>query len=401
MQRIFLLILFLVSLFSCGIEEIGGDSDKAGGSKWGGMTGSHSGSISEKSICYMTALDYQKGYDWRADSEHGTVRCSLVVYADGRPIMKVPVGDSYETGADVDMHRIIQGHLYTDYSTDSETVIKKDGTQLFRYSCSESILGMELKGENLYTLGQSRDGGGFALRKDGDVLLHRDAAHVIGKLRNDSDSLCFAFYEQIEGGNEPLDRYYSYVGGRVSQVAVREDIKMVWDLFVDQDEVIYVASLVGSDAPVLFKGESMRKIPLKQNFTLISCRIFKIGEYVGVEGVCRLNTGGHHNVIWLDAKEYYAKSSENPVAALETDGDGVFCAINPSSGENGIIHRAGEQYQMPSEYRVMSEDCMCVIDGILHVGLSSTQGTSPLVWKDGVLDTLNINGYISAMYSGI
>ena len=29
MQRIFLLILFLVSLFSCGIEEIGGDGDKA------------------------------------------------------------------------------------------------------------------------------------------------------------------------------------------------------------------------------------------------------------------------------------------------------------------------------------------------------------------------------------
>ena len=164
MQRIFLLILFLVSLFSCGIEEIGGDSDKAGGSKWGGMTGSHSGSISEKSICYMTALDYQKGYDWRADPAEGDVKCSIVVYADGVPVMKVPVGAEYETSGDPDMHRIIDGHLYTDYSTDAETIIKRDGKTLFGYDGRESLRGMEVVDDDVYTLGQNRDGDGFSFR---------------------------------------------------------------------------------------------------------------------------------------------------------------------------------------------------------------------------------------------
>ena len=397
MQRIFLLTMCLLSLYSCGIHEIGGSDVKGGGSKWGGMGSANSGTSASPPVCYMTVLDYQKGYDWRTDSERGTVRCSLVVYADGRPIMKVPVGDAYETGSDVDMHRIIKGHLYTDYSTDSETVIKKDGTQLYRYPSRESILGMDLLGDDLYSLGQFRDGTGFALRKNGEVLLRRESATIIGQLHNDRDSLYFSFYEKIDGNNL---RYYSYMGTRISQVAVREDIKHVWDVLARQDEIMYVASLVGVNAPVLFIGDQMRKLSLKSDATLISCRIFKTEEFVGVEGLCRLKTGEHYNVVWLDTDELYGDSNGGSVVALQTDGDGVFFAINPSVSD-GVIYRAGEQYEMPTDYAVMGPDCMCVLDGILHVGLSSTHCANPLVWKDGAIDTLNINGYISAMYSDI
>ena len=41
--------------------------------------------------------------------------------------MKLPVGEEYHISPDPDMHRVIEGHLYTDYSTDKETIIKKDG----------------------------------------------------------------------------------------------------------------------------------------------------------------------------------------------------------------------------------------------------------------------------------
>ena len=398
MQRIFLLALCLLPLFSCGIKEIGGSDIKTGSSKWGGMGGTHTGTSGSHSVCYMTALDYRKGYDWRTDSERGTVRCSLVVYADERPIMKVPVGDAYETGADVDMHRIIKGHLYTDYSTESETVIKKDGTQLYRYPSRESILGMDIVGEDLYTLGQSRNAAGITLRKNGEVLFDRQQANVIGQLYNDRDSLCFAFCEQIDGTSN--QRYYSYVGTRLSQIAVREDIKKVWDIFVCQEETMYVASLVGVKAPILFVGDKMTILPLKADATLISCRIFKTDEKVGVEGTCRLNTGVHYNTVWLGADELYGSSGSGSVVALRTDGEGVFFAINPSNSD-GMIYRAGEQYTMPADYAVMSSDGMCIIDGILRVGLSSTKGDKPLVWKDGAMDTLDINGYISAMYSDI
>jgi len=38
-----------------------------------------------------------------------------------------------------------------------------------------------------------------------------------------------------------------------------------------------------------------------------------------------------------------------------------------------------------------------MVNGILHVGLSSVENGFPVVWKDAALDTLRINGYISGI----
>jgi hypothetical protein len=38
---------------------------------------------------------------------------------------------------------------------------------------------------------------------------------------------------------------------------------------------------------------------------------------------------------------------------------------------------------------------MAVINGIMHVGMSSLTGERPLLWRDGQIDTLSLNGYIS------
>ena len=162
-QKMFLVAAVAVTMVaSCGLTEIGGtDSGNTGGGVWGGPLDEDSSTGVLNQICYMTALDYQKGYDWRADNYRENVRCSLVVYADGRQIMKVPVGEEYETSSDPDMHRIIDGHLYTDYSTSGETVIKKDGAQILRYSGREIICGMRVCGDDVYTLGQNRNGEGF------------------------------------------------------------------------------------------------------------------------------------------------------------------------------------------------------------------------------------------------
>ena len=87
----------LMTMTSCGIQEIGGEGkDPAGGGIWGGpVSGGQGGSGGLHTVCYMTALDYKKGYDWRSDQARETVKCSLVVFADGVPVMKVPVGTDY------------------------------------------------------------------------------------------------------------------------------------------------------------------------------------------------------------------------------------------------------------------------------------------------------------------
>jgi hypothetical protein len=113
MQRIFLFVVMMAVALSCGVSEIGGNGDEVspGGGIWGGLKDSHDTPPSVREVCYMTAVDYQKGYDWRTDESKESVKCSLVVYEDGTPVMKVPVGDAYEVSPDPDRHRMIEGYL--------------------------------------------------------------------------------------------------------------------------------------------------------------------------------------------------------------------------------------------------------------------------------------------------
>ena len=53
---------------------------------------------------------------------------------------------------------------------------------------------------------------------------------------------------------------------------------------------------------------------------------------------------------------------------------------------------------MPEGYSVIGAGSIKVIDGILHVGLSSLNGRKPVVWKDGQIDSLNVNGFISSIW---
>ena len=129
MGRLCLMVAALMVMVSCGLEEIG-SQPVVGDGIWIGpgsvVVGSGSGAGSEQKVWYAVGVDYPQEYDWRADMEKGSVRCSLVVFADGVPMMKVPVGDEYEVSSDPDMHRVLGGNLYTDYSTSDETVIKRN-----------------------------------------------------------------------------------------------------------------------------------------------------------------------------------------------------------------------------------------------------------------------------------
>ena len=48
-------------------------------------------------------------------------------------------------------------------------------------------------------------------------------------------------------------------------------------------------------------------------------------------------------------------------------------------------------------YSVMGTRPLAMVDGILHVGLTSLQGAGPAVWMDGEIKELGFNGYISSI----
>ena len=162
-------IAVLGMLSACGIVELESGQSEGNGvwvspSHGSGESDSDKGNpgpTPPRQSLYMTTVEYPKGYDWRQDLHRGSVRCSIVVYKEGKPIMKLAVGDEYHVSSDADMHRLVGCDLYTDYSTDYETIIKRNGQECFRYSARESIYGIKVVGNDVYTLGQSRSGQGF------------------------------------------------------------------------------------------------------------------------------------------------------------------------------------------------------------------------------------------------
>ncbi len=383
-------------LVSCGIEEIGGVPDKNGvwvRPEMGGDAG-----VKEKAVAYMTAVAYPEGYDWRADREKGSVKCSLVVYRDGIAMMKVPVGDRYEVSSDPDMNRMMGGHLYTDYSSGTETVIKRDGVEMFRYPGREMICDIAEKEGDIYTLGHSRDGDGFAYRKNGKVIIEKTRGRTFGRLHPGGDSLCFAFCEPIEAVGEELERYYMATGGDVVQTAVREDVKKVWDIAIHKGELYYLASIVGVSAPVLFTPEKMQALRMPTQATMLTCRIITQVDALYVEGIYKRSGKPLTSGLWDESGQSHLFTEGLTVSSICIGGDGVCCALNgPSPAEPGQIYRCGDTSPMPDGYASIGASITAMVNGILNAGLSSLTSGPPLIWRDGETTTLNINGFISGI----
>ena len=125
---------------------------------------------------YLTAVRFPDGYAWDLDTcaVEGEVRIDL--YRDGGLVRSIPAGASIHP----DMHRYRGGHLYTDYSTQTETVLSRDGAELFRFEGREAIRGFLVREDGIHTLGQDRDGDGFSYRIDGRIVFRSETGTVMG-----------------------------------------------------------------------------------------------------------------------------------------------------------------------------------------------------------------------------
>lgn len=125
---------------------------------------------------WLTAVRYPDGFDWERDTcaVEGTVWIDL--YRDGKRILSVAAGESVHP----DMHRFLGGHLYTDASTDTETVVRQDGNELFRFPGREALRGFLVREDGIHTLGQDRDGDGFSYRVDGRIVFRSETGTVLG-----------------------------------------------------------------------------------------------------------------------------------------------------------------------------------------------------------------------------
>lgn len=398
MRRNVLIAGVMLMAMSCGLREIGGEFPQKNEGIWKGpgacLKPGDSGSVM-RSVWYVTGFDYPDGYDWMSDPDAGTVKCSLVVYANAVPMLKVPVGKEYQTSADPDMHRMIRGDLYTDYSTDSLTVIKKNGKHLFSYPGREMIVSMHVDSTGIYTLGQSRSGSGLTFRRDGELLYNHARGHVLGQLSPSGNA--FAFAEKVHGIGKEIERYYLYDNGEVLQVGVRDDVTRIWDVVQYKGKVHYLASLIGINYPVHVSDDGMQVLDFPAGSTFRSCAFLRACEDLVIEGVYDTVAGKMSSRLWRNGVLELTSPAGMTLCTPYVAEGGVSGILVPQASGGQKIYRSGELYDIPDGYTAMGTSPLAMVDGILHVGLTAIDGGGPVVWQDGEIKKLGFNGYIASV----
>lgn len=391
-MRIYVMLICAAGLVACGLEEMGtGQYAGQEGIWYGPSYGKNmSGTV------YTVGLDYPSGYDWRADADKGMVKCSLVLFADGIPVLKVPVGDGYEVSSDQSCHRVRNGHLYTDYTDGKSTVLKRDGKEIARYDGAEEILCFEVFNGKIHTLNRRKGSEGFVYRVDGNLVLERQDGNPFLHMAEHADSVrfCFRQTQKTATGNE--ERYYESVSGTVRQIGTATDSLKIRDMKIIDGNLYSLADIPGKNPVILHDGkEDYAAYLIRQN--VVSCS-FCDSDSLCVNVRCRYSgSNTMTDILWTGGNEWTMYRMGQTLSAVHADADGINAVINPSDGRDGMIFSGRTAHLIPQGYRVYSRDCMTRRDSVLYVGLSSGADAPAIVWKNGVLDTLKINGPITCL----
>jgi len=397
-KRIFLRVIMLMVclVYGCtGIRELAvPDTDDE--DIWTGP-GANIGE-SERSTCYVTAIDYPAGYDWNSGDGEESVRCSLVVFADAVPKLKLPIGKVHEVSADPDMHRIADGNLYTIFCSEGNTVIKKDGKAFLRYEGEESVRGMVAADECIYTLGVPREGSGFTYRKNGELLMERRTGYVYERLNLDNEKTCFAFCQPVTTSDGTEERYYMVRNGRISMVEFPEEVTRVWDIMSVEGKTCAAVSAGPWNTVTLIAGKEEKMVILPHGAEMTSCRLFSSGSDICIEGMYTKADGTIASGIWVEGEQYMLFETGQTISAVCSSDEDICCVLNPDEdNESGIIFKNGRSHIMPDGYRCTGSMPVAVHDGILYAALTSLTARRPVLWKDGKTDSLKLNGPVCSV----
>lgn len=349
-----------------------------------------------RQVCCVSGFEYPSGYDWNEDAQAGEVRCSLVVFADGIPRIKLPVGDGYEVSREPDMHRVIDGNLYTFYSKEGRTVMKCNGLPLFRYDGDEVLMDMCVKDGNVFTLTHKCSGGGFSYRKNGQVMLERLSGETFGKLWEDGDSLCFAFTQPVVQLDGVEHMHYVVYDSRPVSYQEKLGIGRIWDMTSRDGSVLSLVSFQGFGDTFLVRDDMKRWIDIPYLSHMLSCSFFPADGLTGVECMYSYPDGTCGSGVWVEGSEYIRFEAGCSIQALRYAAGKLYCILNPE-GDAGMIFRDREMIHMPEGYFCMDEKAITVRDGSFYVAMSSKEGKQPVIWHDGQLDTLRFNGCVSSI----
>lgn len=372
-------------------------------------TSSHPGSPEQEKKeddphCYFSAVEFPKGYNWKRDSAGGQVNCRIVLFRDGERKLELPVQEG-GLSADPDMHRIAGGHLYTDYCTDGETVIGRDGEELFRYPGRESMRGFFVDAEGrIHTLGQNRSGQGFSYRINGEAIYFRDAGILFGgsgagpglrsgALCQDSEGhVCFTF---ATGSGH----WWIWQGGTVREIPL-EDAQSVFDLRPVRGSPVAAYKKNGLRIKA---GEPFQE-SYPTDLTVLSARIIPDGNGKDQFRIAvRLRTrDGSIRDAWMNTQKIERSYTEYDGGMEHVLLDGQDCFVGKGSEGKVVAIRQKDSEAVKLEtgrYLLISPSCIWMdeTDALIALSGDPDVGAGPQIWHNGEMLSILMNGYLTGI----
>ena len=334
------------------------------------------GTATPDTFIYCSAVRCPEGYDWRWDTACSNAQCEILLYRNGVETVCVPAGKGRGVSGAPDMHHIIDGELYTEYSSSDKTVITRGGDETVSFKGREMLKGLVNTEGHCYTLSQERAGSGFSFREDGKVILQKDRGTVFGGFADPSYPQTGALYE------DESHMYFCYkeVGAFTRYFLVTDGIETEID-FQEGADIL--------DMKVL-NGQVAVASRMSYGFTWEDARVWDGAVSGTISSRCSLYEVSKGSVKTLCADEacvYYGKGL----------GAAVYCS---SGGETALYFSDGSCRFFPDRYYFFTPACAAPAGSDLLLGLTPRErGKEPLLTlgsKEYHLENLG-NGFITGV----
>ena len=343
---------------------------------------------------WLTAVRFPDGFAWDLDTCAVDGEVWIDLYRDGEMVRSQPAGASVHP----DMHRYTGGHLYTDWSTDTETVLSRDGAELFRFEGREAIRGFLVREDGIHTLGQDRDGNGFTYRIDGRTLYRSETGAVLGG----PDAPGAAGGALTEFGEDvfyvcclPSERGKEY---HVMRNAER------YQSFPTSEWTLDVLFSGGKVSRVLSKPRSLvlevdgkeTRLPLNGREVCLWSRLAAWEEDV-VALVCAQAAGAKRFFLQTAGGKSFTPFSGETVSDVLSDGERMGWTVTDGRGDLLRVRWSDGGVTEGTGGFLVSGRCALLRGGRLFLALTGRDGAPNRLQEDGVHTDIPFNGYFTSV----
>lgn len=327
-------------------------------------------------VIYVSAVVYPEGYDWQRDTASGRAGARIVLFRNGVETVSVPVGDG-RACADLDLHHIVDGHLYTEYIGRAESSLWCDGDFVCRYDAREYLKGIVRKDGDTYTLSCPCGGNGYSLRRNGEGIMIRSSGEVFGDFADPSYGVNGALYP---------------VGGRICFVGRADSGNAVFVVRDGSEERVDLSARA-PDVKIMESGLAVARADKYGLSWGRGTRMWKCAGEVWQTGDVRQEETAE--IVFAETQDMGRYLAVPLAEASVYLSDKALAAVSWSQSGKVTVGMSGmENRELDGSWRYISDKCAALSGDMLCIALSAMDpGMRPVLMVGGRRTELPVNGF--------